>query len=107
MSDARASGGHETSETGVPGVASRPSNLCRPIYMLEMPSASWQLLWWLIAKMNEHAEVRDGWRIAAARELRKDRTWIQRCAQVLERNGLIETAPRKRYVRIVVSNING
>lgn len=78
-----------------------------PIYMHEMPSAAWQLLWWLIAKMDEKQEVRDGWRIAASRAMRKDRTWIQKCAEVLQEKGLIETAPRKRYVRVIAQNIVG
>lgn len=79
----------------------------RPIYMHEMPSAAWQLLWWMIASMDDHQEIREGWRIAAARAMNKDRTWIQKCAQELEKRGLIETAPRKRYARVIVQHIVG
>lgn len=81
--------------------------MAKPIYMHDMPSASWQLLWWLIAEMGDDQTIRGAWRILAARALKKDRTWIQRCAQVLEEKGLIETAPRKRYVRVIVKHIVG
>lgn len=78
-----------------------------PIYLQEMPGTCWQLLWWMISEMDENKEVRGGWRIAAARALKKDRTWIQKCAEQLEQRGLVETAPRKRYARIIVANIQG
>lgn len=79
----------------------------KAIYLVEMPSTAWQLLWWLISQMDDKCEVRDGWRIAAARALKKDRTWIQKCAEVLQERGLIETAPRKRYARVIAQNIVG
>ena len=76
-----------------------------PIYRKEMPSAAWQLLWWLIWKMDAHCEVSGGWRAQASRELGKDRTWIGKCAESLTENGLIETSRRERRVRVLVANI--
>lgn len=72
-----------------------------------MPAASWQLLWWLIAKMDDDAEIHEGWRAMAAKEMRRDRSWITHAAKILEQHGFIETAPRKRYCRIIVRNIAG
>lgn len=72
-----------------------------------MPAAAWQLLWWLIARMDEHAEIREGWRTEAAKQMRRDRSWVSHAAGILEREGFVETAPRKRYCRIIVKNIAG
>lgn len=78
-----------------------------PIYRHEMPSAAWQLLWWMICRMDAAKEIHEGWRIRAARELKKDRVWIGRCAQHLQERKLIETAPRRRYARVCVENLVG
>lgn len=57
--------------------------------------------------MDGNREVREGWRVAAARALNKDRVWIGRCAEHLRSRGLIETAPRARYAKVLVENITG
>lgn len=77
------------------------------IYRHEMPSAAWQLLWWLICRMNKDGEVHGGWRVRASRELKKDRIWIGRCAQHLQERSLIETAPRQRSARVCKENLVG
>lgn len=77
------------------------------IYRHEMPSTAWQLLWWLICKMDENKEIRGGWRIAAAGAMKRDRIWIGRCAEHLLDRGLIDTAPGRRYVKVLTGNIVG
>lgn len=72
-----------------------------------MPGVAWQLLWWLISRMDADAKIHDGWRATAAKEMKRDRTHLAKAAEVLQARGLIETAPRKRYVRIIVKNIQG
>jgi len=72
-----------------------------------MPSVAWMLLWWMICKMDDKCELRGGWRIAAAGELKKHRQWIGKCAEILMERGLIETAPGKRWARVIVANITG
>lgn len=78
-----------------------------PIYMHEMPATAWQLLWWMICRMDEKQEVRGGWRIEAARALKRDRIWISRCAEHLVKRNLIYTEPNKRWAQVLVRNIVG
>jgi hypothetical protein len=78
-----------------------------PIYLHKLPSTSWALLWWLICKMDEDCAVHGGWRAAAARDLSKDRIWMQKCAQELRESGLIECEPRQRYAKVLISRITG
>ena len=77
------------------------------IYLHDMPATAWQLLWWLICNMDEHQEIWGGWRIAATGDMKKHRQWIGKCAEILQEHNLIETAPGKRYVRVLVANITG
>lgn len=79
----------------------------QPIYRHDMPATAWQLLWWLICKMDEHQEIHGGWRIAATGDLKKHRQWIGKCAEILQEHGLIDTAPGKRYVRVLTARITG
>jgi aromatic ring-cleaving dioxygenase len=78
-----------------------------PIYTHKMPATAWQLLWWLICNMDDKQEIRGGWRIAAARDMQQDRIWMGRCANQLIEHGLIDSAPGRRIVRVLVSNIVG
>lgn len=78
------------------------------IYLHEMPSAAWQLLWWLILKMDkETKQVRGGWRERAAKELKRDRVWMGRCAQHLQERNLITTEPRARWVQVNTERLVG
>lgn len=77
------------------------------IYRMNMPAASWQLLWWLICRMDDRCEVHGGWRVAAARDFSKDRIWVGRCAEILHEKGLIDTAPRSRWAKVLVQKIQG
>ena len=79
----------------------------RVIYQHELPSVAWQLLWWLICKMDDKQEIRGGWRIAATGDLKKHRQWIGRCAEILDEHGLIEAPKGKRYAKVLVSRITG
>lgn len=78
-----------------------------PIYAHDLPAVSWQLLWWLIVKMDENCEVGDGWRKLAARDLKRDRHWLSKCGRDLMQRGLVDTGPRKRTIRVRVENIVG
>ena len=78
-----------------------------PIYAHTLPAAAWRLLWWMICRMDENAEIRGGWRIAAAGELKCDRIWVGRCAELLQAKGLIDTAPGKRYAKVLRENLVG
>lgn len=93
----------ETATVAEPAVGFKP----RPMWQHEMPSASWQLLWWLISRMDEKHEVRGGWRVHAAGALKKDRTWISRCAEELEKRRLVATEKNARWVRVIVENFVG
>lgn len=77
------------------------------IYSHTLPAAAWRLLWWMICKMDEKGEIRGGWRIAAAGDMKCDRIWVGRCAELLQRAGLIETEPGRRYARVLTGNIVG
>lgn len=79
----------------------------RPIYLQEMPGTAWQLLWWMICVMDANAELRGGWRVAASRALKREKTWIGRCAEHLSARNLIETAPGKRWAKVITKNITG
>lgn len=57
--------------------------------------------------MDERCEIHGGWRVLAARELGKERIWVAKCADRLLASGLVDTAPGKRYVKVLVSNIQG
>lgn len=78
-----------------------------PIFSLDMPGACWQLLWWLIARMDSDARVYGGWRLRASREMKRDRIWIQHCAETLREHNLIATQARERQVRVLVANFKG
>jgi len=77
-----------------------------PIYAHDLPSTAWQLLWWMIAKMDEHGELRGGWRSSSARALKRHRIWIGECARRLQEAGLIETAKGRRYARVLIRNLS-
>ncbi len=77
-----------------------------PTYLHVMPGKAWQLLWWLIYRMDEHSQVLGGWRRLAASELGCDRIHIYRCAKVLLDHGFIDTRPNERSVKVIVSAIN-
>ena len=79
----------------------------RPIWTLDMPGTAWQLLWWMICRMDENGEIRAGWRVEAAGALHRHRIWIGKSAEHLQRHGLIDTAPNRRYVRVLTGNISG
>jgi hypothetical protein len=79
----------------------------RPIYLHDMPAVAWALLWWLICKMDENCEIRGGWRIAAAGDMKKHRQWIGKCAEILQEHGLIDTAAKQRYVKVLTGRITG
>ena len=84
-----------------------PGDQTPSIYSHTMPSLAWQLLWWLLCRMDVNNEVRFGWRAAAARDMRKDRQWLGICAGHLQKRGLIYTEPRRRYAKVLVANIVG
>ena len=77
------------------------------IYRHDLPSTAWQLLWWLICKMVENKEIKGGWRIAAAKDMKRDRIWIGKCSEHLQKANLIDTAPGRRYVKVLSGNIVG
>ncbi len=78
-----------------------------PMYLLKMPGAAHQLLWWLIMRMDSRGEVLGGWRTQAEQTLGVDRSWIRECVGVLVKHGLIETHPRARWVKVNVNRIVG
>jgi len=84
-----------------------PAATPRPVWDHQMPGACWQLLWWLIARMDERGEIHEGWRVQAAKQMKRDRSWITKSASTLESHGFLETAPRKRYARVIVRNLVG
>ena len=57
--------------------------------------------------MDEKCEVRGGWRVAAAREMGRERIWVAHCAEQLLKVGLVDTSPKRRCVKVLVSNIQG
>lgn len=79
----------------------------KPIFLHELSGVSWQLLWWLICKMDDACEVHGGWRVRAAIELGRDRLAIQINAKKLLAAGLIDTAPKRRHVRVLINRISG
>lgn len=79
----------------------------RPIWQYDMPSAAWQLLWWLICKMDENGEVKGGWRRWAAGNLKMHEQWVGRCAQHLVKRNLLETQPRARWCKVRIDNLVG
>lgn len=81
--------------------------MTKPIYQIDMPGAAHQLLWWLISVMDKKQEVHGGWRTAASKALNRERSWLRHGARLLQENGLIETSPRKRYVKVNVNAIRG
>ncbi len=78
---------------------------CKPIYLVEMPGASWQLLWYLICAMDENQTVNGGWRTRAAEAMGRNRIWVGHSAQRLKEHGLITTKPQARWVKVEVSVI--
>lgn len=79
----------------------------KPIYLVEMSGSAWQLLWWLLSRMDKNQEVHGGWRTAGARAIGRDRSWLTHNVTVLNANGLITTGPRARYVKVLVNAIRG
>lgn len=77
----------------------------RPIYRQDLPATAWQLLWWLICNMDEHGELRGGWRLAATRDIGCHRQWLGACAEKLVACNLIDTGPKRRYVKVLAKNI--
>lgn len=78
-----------------------------PIYRHELPALAWQLLWWLCVRMDEHGEVRGGWRTQAAKDIGKHRIWLSRCAAKLTEQGLIDTKRSQRSVKVNVQRFTG
>lgn len=81
--------------------------MTEPIFKLKLSPAAWQLLWWLIARMDNRCEIRGGWRRAAAREMEGDRFWLHRCSKQLIAAGLLESPPHARWARVHVELIIG
>jgi hypothetical protein len=77
----------------------------RPIFNHELPSVAWRLLWWLICNMDEHCELRGGWRSAAVRDMKVNRQWLGVCAEKLVECNLIDTGKKQRYVKVLKGNI--
>ncbi len=78
-----------------------------PIYLLDLPSAAWRLFWWMIFRMDGNKELNFGWKAQAERDLGIAHDWVIHCAQLLMEANLIYMEPRKRYARVLVSNIVG
>lgn len=79
--------------------------MAEPIYKIKLAPGAWQLLWWLIARMDDNCLVYGAWRTRAYREIGHDRFWIMRCVKQLASAGLIDTKNNQRLVRVLVGNI--
>lgn len=75
----------------------------QPLYKHELPGAAWQVLLWLIEKMDRNNVVTGGWRNYCALELDRNRIWVSECANKLAEQHLIETVPRSRTVKVLVT----
>ncbi len=78
-----------------------------PIWSLKLHATSWQLLWWLIARMDGAGLVVGGWRGEAARDMGRDRLWVAKCARMLRVAGLIRSDDYERSVTVLVDNLRG
>lgn len=79
----------------------------RPIYRLDMSPTSWQLLWWLVAKMDKQGYVDGGWQSISARQMGRDRTRVARSAKELYQNDLIQRFVGLRRIRVLTQNFRG
>jgi len=79
----------------------------KPIYLVTMAPVAWQLLWWLIANMDQSCLIIGSWRAHAARDLGRHANWIARCGQELAANKLITLRGNPKWVRVEVGNIAG
>lgn len=81
--------------------------MTEPIFKLKLSPAAWQLLWWLIARMDNRCEIRGAWRNMAAKEIGGDRFWLHRCAKQLKDAGLLESPSNGRWAKVHVELIIG
>jgi hypothetical protein len=79
----------------------------KPIYRLKVNAGGHRLLWWLLCKMGDDCMVTGGWRARASKDIGLNRTHVQECADLLEREGVIEKEPQARWVRVRVGAITG
>jgi hypothetical protein len=79
----------------------------KPIYRLKLNAGAHRLLWWMICRMGEDCMVTGGWRARASKDIGLNRTHVQECADLLEREGVIEKEPQARWARVRVSAITG
>lgn len=77
----------------------------KPIFSHQMPGAAWQLLWWLICRMDDNCVVDGGWRTRACEEMGVERGHIGISSRKLAKEGLISTDPHARWVKVEVSRI--
>lgn len=79
--------------------------MVQAIYRHPLSALTWRLLWWLICRMDDKAEVWGCWRGLAARELDCHRTAVLKGVAALGEAGLIEVKKSRRHCKVLVMNI--
>ena len=59
------------------------------------------------AEDRRDARDRNLRRAQAAKDCRLHRMWAAKCGEILARHGFIDTAPGKRYARVLTENFTG
>mgnify|MGYP003396294077 CR=1 FL=1 len=72
----------------------------KPIYFLPLAAADHRLLWWLIANADSKGQIRESWKVRAAKELGLHYVTVANATTKLREAGVIEQKKFQHGVKI-------